>query len=55
MSEPRTTPPSARTIDWEDPSDEGPGSVYAAGFLVQGDRPGDHRFSHALVRSAVAL
>jgi DNA-binding CsgD family transcriptional regulator len=24
-----------------------------AGFLVQGDRPGDHRFSHALVRSAV--
>ena len=26
----------------------------AAGFLVPGDRPGDHRFSHALVRSAVA-
>ena len=26
----------------------------AAGFLVVGDRPGDHRFSHALVRSAVA-
>ena len=26
----------------------------AAGFLVAGDRPGDHRFSHALVRSAVA-
>jgi DNA-binding CsgD family transcriptional regulator len=26
----------------------------AAGFLVTGDRPGDHRFSHALVRSAVA-
>jgi predicted ATPase len=25
-----------------------------AGFLVRGDRPGDHRFSHALVRSAVA-
>jgi DNA-binding CsgD family transcriptional regulator len=25
----------------------------AAGFLVAGDRPGDHRFSHALVRSAV--
>ena len=25
-----------------------------AGFLVPGDRPGDHRFSHALVRSAVA-
>jgi DNA-binding CsgD family transcriptional regulator len=25
-----------------------------AGFLVAGDRPGDHRFSHALVRSAVA-
>jgi len=24
-----------------------------AGFLVPGDRPGDHRFSHALVRSAV--
>jgi DNA-binding NarL/FixJ family response regulator len=24
-----------------------------AGFLVEGDRPGDHRFSHALVRSAV--
>ena len=26
----------------------------AAGFLVAGDRPGDYRFSHALVRSAVA-
>ena len=26
----------------------------AAGFLVAGDRPGDHRFSHALVRTAVA-
>jgi hypothetical protein len=26
----------------------------AAGFLVPGDRPGDQRFSHALVRSAVA-
>src|SRR6266851_4582334 len=26
----------------------------ATGFLVAGDRPGDHRFSHALVRSAVA-
>jgi hypothetical protein len=26
----------------------------AAGFLVAGHRPGDHRFSHALVRSAVA-
>ena len=26
----------------------------AAGFLVAGDRPGDHRFYHALVRSAVA-
>ncbi len=26
----------------------------AAGFLVAVDRPGDHRFSHALVRSAVA-
>ena len=25
-----------------------------AGFLVAGDRPGDHRFSHALVRSAEA-
>ena len=25
-----------------------------AGFLVAGDRPGDHQFSHALVRSAVA-
>ena len=25
-----------------------------AGFLVAGDRPGDYRFSHALVRSAVA-
>src|ERR1022692_2410423 len=25
-----------------------------AGFPVAGDRPGDHRFSHALVRSAVA-
>jgi len=32
------------------PLDEG----RAAGFLVPGDRPGDHRFSHALVRSAVA-
>jgi DNA-binding CsgD family transcriptional regulator/tetratricopeptide (TPR) repeat protein len=31
------------------PLDEG----RAAGFLVAGDRPGDHRFSHALVRSAV--
>ena len=26
----------------------------AAGFLVAGDQPGDHRFSHALVRAAVA-
>ena len=26
----------------------------AAGFLAAGDQPGDHRFSHALVRSAVA-
>jgi DNA-binding CsgD family transcriptional regulator len=26
----------------------------AAGFLVLGDRPGDHRFSHALLRQAVA-
>jgi predicted ATPase len=26
----------------------------AGGFLVAGDRPGDHRFSHALVCSAVA-
>ena len=26
----------------------------AAGFLVAGERPGDYRFSHALVRSAVA-
>jgi DNA-binding CsgD family transcriptional regulator/tetratricopeptide (TPR) repeat protein len=26
----------------------------AAGFLVAGDRPGDHRFYHALIRSAVA-
>jgi AAA ATPase domain len=26
----------------------------ATGFLVAGDRPGDHRFSHALVRAAVA-
>jgi DNA-binding CsgD family transcriptional regulator len=26
----------------------------AAGFLVAGDRPGEYRFSHALVRSAVA-
>jgi DNA-binding CsgD family transcriptional regulator/tetratricopeptide (TPR) repeat protein len=26
----------------------------AAGFVVAGDRRGDHRFSHALVRSAVA-
>ena len=26
----------------------------AAGFLVSGDRPGEYRFSHALVRSAVA-
>ncbi len=25
----------------------------AAGFLIAGDRPGDHRFSHALVASAV--
>jgi DNA-binding CsgD family transcriptional regulator len=25
----------------------------AAGFLVAGDRPGDHRFSHALVSSAI--
>ena len=25
----------------------------AAGFLVEGDHPGEHRFSHALVRSAV--
>jgi len=25
-----------------------------AGFVVAGDHPGDHRFSHALVRSAVA-
>ncbi len=25
----------------------------AAGFLVAGDRPGDYRFSHALIRSAV--
>ncbi len=25
-----------------------------AGFMVAGDRPGDYRFSHALVRSAVA-
>jgi DNA-binding CsgD family transcriptional regulator len=25
----------------------------AAGFLAAGERPGDHRFSHALVRSAV--
>jgi DNA-binding CsgD family transcriptional regulator len=33
-----------------DPLDE----CRAAGFLVAGDRPGDHRFSHALVRSAVA-
>jgi hypothetical protein len=32
------------------PLDEGK----SAGFLVAGDRPGDHRFSHALVRSAVA-
>jgi DNA-binding CsgD family transcriptional regulator/tetratricopeptide (TPR) repeat protein len=32
------------------PLDEG----RSAGFLVAGDRPGDHRFSHALVRSAVA-
>jgi hypothetical protein len=32
-----------------DPVDEG----QAAGFLVAGDRPGDYRFSHALVRSAV--
>ncbi len=32
------------------PLDEG----RAAGFLVAGDRPGDYRFSHALVRSAVA-
>ena len=26
----------------------------AAGFLVPGDRPGDHRFGHALIRQAVA-
>jgi DNA-binding CsgD family transcriptional regulator len=26
----------------------------SAGFLLAGDRPGDHRFYHALVRSAVA-
>jgi DNA-binding CsgD family transcriptional regulator len=32
-----------------DPVDEG----QAAGFLVAGDRPGDYRFSHALIRSAV--
>ena len=32
-----------------DPVDEG----QAAGFLVAGDRLGDYRFSHALVRSAV--
>jgi DNA-binding CsgD family transcriptional regulator len=32
-----------------DPVDE----CQAAGFLVVGDRPGDYRFSHALVRSAV--
>ena len=32
------------------PLDEG----RAAGFLLPGARPGDHRFSHALVRSAVA-
>jgi hypothetical protein len=32
-----------------DPVDE----CQAAGFLVAGDRPGDYRFSHALVRSAV--
>jgi hypothetical protein len=32
------------------PLDEGRG----AGFLVAGDHPGDHRFSHALVSSAVA-
>ena len=29
------------------------GECQAAGFLVAGDRPGDCRFSHALVRSAV--
>jgi len=33
-----------------DPVDE----CQAAAFLVAGDRPGDYRFSHALVRSAVA-
>ena len=32
-----------------DPVDE----CQAAAFLVAGDRPGDYRFSHALVRSAV--
>ena len=32
-----------------DPVDE----CQAAGFLVAGDRPGDYRFSHALVRAAV--
>ncbi len=32
------------------PLDEG----RAAGFLVAGEPPGDHRFSHALIRSAVA-
>ena len=32
------------------PLDEG----RAAGFVVAGDHPGDYRFSHALVRSAVA-
>jgi len=32
-----------------DPVDEG----QAAGFLAAGDRPGDYRFSHELVRSAV--
>jgi predicted ATPase len=32
-----------------DPVDE----CQAASFLVAGDRPGDYRFSHALVRSAV--
>ena len=31
------------------PLDEG----RAAGFLVPGDRPGDHRFSHALICSAI--
>jgi DNA-binding CsgD family transcriptional regulator len=30
------------------------GECAATGFLVAGDRPGDHRFSHALIRQAVA-